>query len=156
MYSGIKIQNLLRTKDIKQQALATAMGIGAIHLSKKIGQGAKFSKDQISAASTFLGVTTEYLMDESREYHAGDPIPPDAILVPAQPPPVHEPSNPFEQMVRRIAQEIRDETKAAYNPEVLTQELASLKEEIKLMRELMREKLENSADEHDGGSHDPD
>jgi len=79
MYIGIKLQNLLKSKDLKQQALAKAMGIGAIHLSKRIGQEAKFSFSQISKAANFLGVKPEWLADPSRPFNVGDTLPQDTI-----------------------------------------------------------------------------
>lgn len=123
MHISIKIQNLLKTKDLKQKALAKAMEIGERHLSKKIGWEMDFSQPQIVAAAAFLGVTESFLKDESRPFNLGDEIPSDAVAEiaqePAGPEPPPDPSDAAtilartqEAMVSKVPDMVRDIVRA--------------------------------------------
>lgn len=159
-YIGEKIQELLKEKDLKQQALAREMNYRPQHLSKKIGLKLSFSEQKVLIAAKFLGVTPEYLRDESRPYYQGDKIPADAIM---QPPTAQERQGDSDAITKLFIlaereMEYRTASNAKINPdamiaaqEELAQEMRVLSTELRLLREEMARSREE-----DGGNHDAD
>ena len=157
-----KIQSLLKSKDLKQQALAKAMDYEPHHLSKKFRLKSAIPPNKLSIAATFLGVTETYLRDTTRPFHPGDEIPPDAIATP--PTPIHSttPSD-LAEMVRIFERQAADIARS--DNERMKIEIASLRQSDKEMAQVMKEALGKLAyiaeivrelkDERDGG-HDPD
>lgn len=132
-YIGIKIQNLLKHKDLKQQALATLLGIGPQHLSKKIGEQSKFSSSQVVIAAKFLGVTPDYLKDEKRPFNEGDEIPPDAI---AQPTPITTTTD-LADLARMMERQVADIAKSENDR--IKNEVEVLKESNKQLAQMLRD-----------------
>lgn len=148
-YIGLKIQLLLKHKDLKQQALATLLGIGPQHLSKKIGEEAKFSSSQVVTAAKFLGVTPEYLKDEKRPFNEGDEIPPDALAKTA----VQDVRDT--DPLRLISQLIQNEAQRQVEFRMIQEEMEKMHHELKAKIERVDQKLTKLSDEADG-NHDPD
>lgn len=74
-----KIQNLLEAKRLNQYDLATATSYDWRHLSRKLGERKSWSLQKTRLAAEFLGVTAEFLRNESQVFNIGDEIPIEAI-----------------------------------------------------------------------------
>jgi len=81
-----KILQLIGQLGLKQYVVAKAVGYHPITLIKKANAGTRYPPEKIEKISQVLGITTSFLLDESREYIEGQPIPEDAILKVTPPP----------------------------------------------------------------------
>ena len=158
-YIGEKIQELLKEKDLKQQALAKEMNYRPQHLSKKIGLKLSFSEQKVLIAAKFLGVTPEYLRNESMPYFQGQPIPEDAIVKPPRPidPSGGDALAAVIEIAKRQFEELKgvaSRTESTPSSDQAVDILSNILEEMKNLRVNMDRVLEHL--DIGGGEHDQD
>ena len=155
-----KLTELLSAKGIFQKDFAPEVGYDYRHLNRKISLKSAWSARKVALAAKFLGVTPEYLLDESRPYYHGDPIPPDALAKPT-PKPADPSGGDALAAVIEIAKRQFDElkgvaarTESTSSSDQAVDILSNILEEMKSLRVNMDRVLEH-LDLH-SGEHDQD
>ncbi len=81
---GKKVNNLINQLGLKQRRIAEKVGVHWTTISRKAKDGTRYDMDTLEKISAELGITIDFLMDDTMEYSKGQPIPQDAILHPVK------------------------------------------------------------------------
>ena len=153
---GCKIQHLAKEKGVKQLHIAKHIGWTKSGFSRKVNGSQRFSPKELAEIAAFLGVTPQFLMDESIEYIEGQPIPPDALATPQLPQTqqLSELASEVELMFARHYERMNSAKAAqsALPADAIAEMIVRLSSAIDKLSEEVRELRE----EREGGEHDPD
>lgn len=160
MTQGQKIMNLAKTTGKKALGIAKFIKWSKSGFSRKVNSSQRFDSETLEKIAAYLGVTAQYLQDESRPHEIGDPIPEDALVQPLIKTERQEDSPVFSALAILAEREMeyRTASNAKINPdamiaaqEELAQEMRVLSTELRLLREEMARSREE-----DEGNHDAD
>lgn len=155
-----KINNLIEYLGLNRRRLAPKIGVHFTTISRKAKDGSRYDDETLEKISREIGISVDFLLDDSREYIEGQPIPPDAII---QPPAAQERQGDSDAITKLFIlaereMEYRTASNAKIDPnamlaaqEELAQEMRVLSNELRLLREEMARSREE-----DGGNHDAD